>query len=167
MKRKILAIVLFVIVIVGVVGLVTYQTFSGNGNNKNSELITVTYTPHAIASSDHWYISSNSMVTDIIVTALFNSSKDVPLYSEGSYVGSNDSSLTYSKNYPLNINDFYLTSNGNPLSTYIVTVNNSTLVSSSSGVAVSRTFDFTVRGNVTSYQLAYNGTANVDIINKS
>jgi hypothetical protein len=164
MNRKILAIALVLIVIVGVAGLIAYQTGSGNGNNKSTELITVTYTPHSIASTDHWYTGSNSVVTDIIVVALFNSSKDVPLYA-GSSLGDNASGS--SKDYPLNINDFYLTSNGSPLSTYVVTVNNSTLVSSSSGIAVSRAFDFTVRGNVTSYQLSYNGTDNVKIILQS
>jgi hypothetical protein len=164
MNRKIITIVL-VLIVIGVVGVVAYQTFSGN--NKNTELITVTYTPHAIASSDHWYISNSSMVTDIVVDTLFNSSKYVPLYAEGTTVSNSNSTSVNSKDYPLNINDFYLTSTGQPLSTYIATLNRITFENSSSGIAVLRTFEFTVRGNVTSYQLAYNGTQDVKIINSS
>jgi hypothetical protein len=60
--------------------------------------------------------------------------------------------------------DFYLTSNGQPLSTYILGESNETRVNSPRGVAVMRTLDFTIRGNVTSYQLAYNGTPNIKIV---
>ena len=163
MNRKIISIIALFIVTVGAVGLVAYQTLSPKTDN--SQLITVTYTPHSVASTDYWYARSNLLVTHIVIDALFNSGKDVPFYAEGSTFGNSNSSVINSKDYPLNINAFYLTSNGQPLSTFVLTLNKSIIKThTASEMTILRGLEFTVIGNVTSYQLAYNGTQNVKII---
>lgn len=157
MNRKIMSVVIVVIVIVGVIGVIAYQTFGSSG----STLITVTYTTHPITPDSHWFISNSSTVTYIEVRAVFNSSKHIPTVEIGG-TPANDSKPALPNS--LNFNDFYLTSNGQPLTTYILTMGNTVVLNSTTGFAQVRPFDFTVRGNVTSYQLAYNGTANVKII---
>ena len=156
MNRKILAIIIAAIVIVGAIGVIAYQTSA-----KSETLITVTYTTHPITPDSYWFISKTSTVTNIGVSAVFNSSKHIPTIEIGG-TPPNDSKPALPNS--LNINDFYLTSNGQPLTTYILTMGNTVVLNSTAGFAVMYHFDFTVRGNVTSYQFAYNGTANVKII---
>ena len=155
MNRNILSIIVIVIVIVGVIGVIAFQM---PGDSR--PLITVTYTTHSLTPDSHWFTSGNSTVTYIEVNALFNSSKHIPTIEVG---GTPSNASTPILSDTLNINDFYLTSNGQPLSTYILTLGNTKVLNSTAGFAVMYPFDFTVRGNVTSYQLAYNGTSNIKI----
>jgi hypothetical protein len=62
-----------VIVIIEAIGVATYQTF---GNS--STLITVTYSIHPVTPGFYWFISKTSTVTNIEVSAAFNSSRPVP-----------------------------------------------------------------------------------------
>ena len=158
MNKKVLAIIIGAIIIIsGTIGVVAYQIF----NKSSIPLITVTYTTHPIDSSSYRFINNSSTVTYIEVGAIFNCSKHFG-FTE-TKIASNSSELPTIPN-SLNINDFYLTSEGHPLTTYILTMGNTAILNSTNGVSLQQFFDFTVMGNVTSYQLAYNGTEGVKII---
>jgi hypothetical protein len=156
MNRKIMSTIIVVMVIVGLIGVIAYQTF-GNDNT----VIKVTYSTHPITRDSYWFISNTSTVTNIGIEAVFNSSKHIPTFET---IGTPANGSKPEPPNSLNINDFYLASNGQPLTTYILTMGNTIVLNSTSGFAIMTPFDFTVRGNATSYQLAYNGTENVKVI---
>jgi len=147
------AIIIVVIVLVGIIGGIE---FYGPVSSK----VTVTYQiDYSQYTTGPFYISQNSAkfytdgyygwATSIVLNANFSCAKEVTL----------------------NENDFYIISDGHPLPNIDLTLlanSNSTftLVRSFdySGYGYAMQFNFVVEGNQTTFQFAYNGTANVDVI---
>ncbi len=154
MNKKLLTLIIAIIcVLVVTSGVIVFQTLSSN--SKPSVIVTCSNSPGQPTQS--YYISENSAhyyydsyygwATSIIINTEMSSSKPVIL----------------------NETDFYVATNGQPLTNICLANFTGTFqlarnLYGASGYDTSMQFNFIVPGNVTSYQLACNGTVNVKII---
>ena len=152
MNRKLFTIIVVIIVaVVAISGVLTFETLARREPVVTVVWQTSTLRPptiyHISESSAHYYVNGyTGWATAITI----------------------DSNITCSRQVVLNDNNFYLTSNGQPLTNIEQEASGGSQyfpVYGGPGYYLSHQFSFEIAGNVTSdFQLAYNGTANVRII---
>lgn len=143
MDKKILAIIIIILAAIVVAsGVIAYQTL----NTSPASVTVIAYQSHVI---EFYYLTPSDA----------NFTYHTTFY--GWFTGIEfNLNITTTKNTAFNLNNFYLTSNGEPLT--IFHVDGGGKVALEKDYINPNVFTFYVEGNVTSYQLAYRGN-NVDI----